>query len=109
MTPSTEDRFNTEVIKLLLQLAWSDRQLTHSEQLVIFGLGRSWLVPEPELQSLMAALKAGGPLPTPDLETLRSRPDDVLDAVRALAVSDGSFADSEKAMIERIKTMLSLQ
>jgi tellurite resistance protein len=67
------------------------------------------LVPEPELQALMAALKAGGPLPTPDLETLRSRPDDVLDAVRALAVSDGSFADSEKAMIERIKTMLSLK
>jgi hypothetical protein len=109
MTPSAEDRFNTEVIKLLLQVAWSDRQLTHSEQLVIFGLGRSWLVPEPELQALMAALKSGGPLPAPDLETLRSRPDDVLDAVRALAVSDGSFADSEKAMIERIKTMLSLQ
>jgi uncharacterized tellurite resistance protein B-like protein len=106
MTPSAEDRFNIEVIKLLLQVAWSDKQLTHSEQLVIFGLGRSWTVPELELQALLGTLKAGGPLPEPDLAVLRTRPDDVLDAARALAVSDGSFADSEKALIERIKTLL---
>ncbi|MBN1209480.1 MAG: TerB family tellurite resistance protein [Myxococcaceae bacterium] len=106
MTPSTEDRFNTEVIKLLLQIAWSDRQLTHSEHLVIFGLGRSWSVPEPELQALLQQLKAGGPMPEPDLGVLRTRPDDVLEAARALAVSDGKFADSEKAMIDRIKTLL---
>jgi uncharacterized tellurite resistance protein B-like protein len=108
MTPSTEDRFNTEVIKLLLQVAWSDRQLTHAEHLVIFGLGRSWSVPEQELQSLLTTLKAGGPLPEPDLEILRTRPDDVLEAIRALAVSDGSFADSEKTLIERIKAKLAL-
>jgi tellurite resistance protein len=106
MTPSTEDRFNTEVIKLLLQIAWSDRQLSHSEQLVIFGLGRSWNVPEKELQSLLEKLKAGGALPEPDIEVLRTRPDDVLEAARALAVSDGSFASSEKELIERIKSRL---
>jgi hypothetical protein len=108
MTPSTEDSFNTEVIKLLLQVAWSDRELTHAEHLVIFGLGRSWSVPELELQSLLTTLKAGGPLPEPDLEILRTRPDDVMDAIRALAVSDGSFADSEKVLIERIKAKLAL-
>ncbi|KFE67638.1 TerB family tellurite resistance protein [Hyalangium minutum] len=108
MTPSAEDRFNTEIIKLLLQVAWSDRQLTHAEHLVIFGLGRSWNVPEADLQSLLGALKAGGPLPEPDLAILRTRPDDVLEAARALAVSDGSFADSEKALIDRIKGMLSI-
>ena len=105
-TISAEDRFNTEVIKLLLQVAWSDRQLTHSEQLVVFGLGRSWSVPERELQALLEKLKAGGPLPEPDIEVLRTRPDDVMEAVRALAVSDGKFADSEKDMIERIKAKL---
>jgi uncharacterized tellurite resistance protein B-like protein len=104
MTPSTEDRFNTEVIKLLLQIAWSDRKLTHSEHLVIFGLGRSWNVPELELQSLLEKLKTGGPLPEPDLAVLRT--DDVMDAARALAISDGKFADSEKELIERIKATL---
>jgi tellurite resistance protein len=106
MTPSTEDRFNTEVIKLLLQIAWSDRQLTHAEHLVIFGLGRSWNVPELELQALLKQLKAGGPMPEADLEVLRTRPDDVMDAARALAISDGKFADTEKAMIDRIKALL---
>lgn len=106
MTISTEDHFNTEVIKLLLQIAWSDRKLTHAEHLVIFGLGRSWNVPELELQSLLEKLKAGGPLPEPDLAALRTRPDDVMDAARALAISDGKFADSEKELIERIKAML---
>jgi uncharacterized tellurite resistance protein B-like protein len=106
MTPSTEDRFNTEVIKLLLHMAWSDRQLTHAEHLVIFGLGRSWSVPEQELQVLLERLKAGGPMPEPDVEVLRTRPDEVLEAARALAVADGKFADSEKSMIERIQAML---
>ncbi len=108
MTPSAEDRFNTEVIKLLLQVAWSDRQLSHAEHLVIFGLGRSWNVPEAALQELLGTLKAGGPLPQPDLAILRTRPDEVLEAARALAVSDGAFADSEKVLIERIKAMLAV-
>jgi tellurite resistance protein len=106
MSLSAEDRFNIEVIKLLLQVAWSDRQLTHSEQLVIFGLGRSWTVPEHELQSLLEKLKAGSPLPEPDIEVLRTRPDDVLEAARALAASDGTFAQAEKDLIERIKSRL---
>ncbi len=106
MKPSPEDRFNIEVIKLLLQVAWSDRQLTQAEHLVVMGLGRSWNVPEPDLQELLTKLKAGGPLPEPDMEVLRSRPDDVLDAARALAVSDGSFAENEKELIERIQARL---
>ena len=106
MTLSTEDRFNIEVIKLLLQVAWVDRELTQAERLVIKGLGRSWNVPEAELTGLMDRLKAGGDMPEPDLEVLRTRPDDVLEAARALCVSDGALAQGEKALLERITTML---
>jgi uncharacterized tellurite resistance protein B-like protein len=106
MPHSTEDRFNIEVIKLLLQVAWIDRELTQSERLVIMGLGRSWNVPEGELHTLLDRLKAGGALPEPDLSVLRSRPDDVLEAARALCVSDGKLAEGEKALLERITTML---
>jgi hypothetical protein len=107
MTLSAEDRFNTEVIKLLLQVAWSDRQLTQAEHLVVMGLGRSWNVPEPELQSLLGKLKAGGPLPEPDMDVLRTRPDDVLEAARALSVSDGHIAKREKELIASIQQRLS--
>lgn len=106
MTLSSEDRFNTEVIKLLLQVAWSDNQVSSAERLVIWGLGRSWNVPELELQALLKQLKAGGPMPEPDLAVLRSRPDDVLEAARALAASDGHYAQDEKALLERIQARL---
>ncbi len=106
MTLTAEDRFNIEVIKLLLQVAWVDREITHAERMIVLGLGRSWSVPEAELHSLMDLLKAGGHMPEPDLEVLRTRPDDVLEAARAMCVSDGKLAEGEKSMLERISARL---
>ena len=106
MPLSTEDRFNIEVIKLLLQVAWVDREITTAERMVVLGLGRSWSVPEGELHALMDRFKAGGTMPEPDLEVLRTRPDDVLEAARAMCVSDGKLAEGEKAMLERISAKL---
>jgi tellurite resistance protein len=106
MTLSAEDRFNIEVLKLLLQAAWVDRELSQAERLVIMGLGRSWSVPEGELHTLLDVLKAGGTMPEPDMEVLRTRPDDVLEAARALCVSDGQLAQGEKALLERITGLL---
>ncbi|AKJ07520.1 tellurite resistance protein TerB [Archangium gephyra] len=106
MTLSAEDRFNIEVIKLLLQVAWVDREITKAERMVVLGLGRSWNVPEAELHSLMDRLDIGGTMPEPDLEVLRTRPDEVLEAARALCVSDGKLAEGEKTMLERITSRL---
>ena len=106
MTLSAEDRFNIEVIKLLLQVAWVDREITNAERMIVLGLGRSWSVPEAELHSLMDKFKAGGTLPEPDLEVLRTRPDDVMEAARAMCVADGKIAEGEKAMLERISSRL---
>lgn len=106
MTLSAEDRFNIEVIKLLLQVAWVDREISKAERMLVLGLGRSWNVPEGELHALMDRLEIGGPMPEPDLEVLRTRPDDVLEAARALCVSDGTLAEGEKSMLERITARL---
>ncbi|MFE8602524.1 tellurite resistance TerB family protein [Archangium violaceum] len=106
MTLTAEDRFNIEVIKLLLQVAWVDREISKTERMVVLGLGRSWSVPEAELHALMDRLDIGGTLPEPDLEVLRTRPDEVLEAARALCVSDGKLAEGEKAMLERITSRL---
>jgi hypothetical protein len=106
MPTSAEDRFNIEVIKLLLQVAWSDDQVDPKEAQMIIGLGRSWEVPELELAALQKRLEAGDPLPVPDLGLLRSRPDDVLEAARGLVAVDGKVGDEEKEMIEQIKEML---
>ena len=108
MTKGTGDvSFDTEVIKLLLQVAWADDEVDPREREMIFGLARSWFVPEPELKMLMQRLDEGEPLPQPNLKMLRSRPDDVLEAARALASSDGTVAAEESEMIKQIEEMLS--
>ena len=108
MTFSAEDCFNIELLKLLLQMAWADRDLAPAERQFILGLGRSWSVPEGALHKLMGLLEEGAPLPEPDLEVLRTRPDDVMEAVRALSVADGKLAAGEKGLLDRIIARLGL-
>src|SRR4051812_675 len=108
MSAGTGDvSFDTEVVKLLLQVAWADDVVDPREKAMIFGLARSWSVPEPELQVLMERLDQGQPLPQPNLKLLRTRPDDVLDAARALVASDGNVAPEESEMLIQIQALLS--
>jgi tellurite resistance protein len=103
---SDEDRFNIELLKLLVQAAWSDQALSPQERSLILGVGRSWSVPEPELRTLLERLEAGGELPAPDMEVLRRRPDDVLEAVQALSAADGRLAGAEKALLSLVTAAL---
>lgn len=105
-TPTGDVAFDTEVIKLLLQVAWADDEVSRDEKMMILGLARSWYVPEPEIKYLIERLDQGQPLPQPNLKLLRTRPDDVLTAVRGLVLSDGKVAESESAMIKQIAEML---
>src|SRR6476661_6676716 len=100
MTISAEDRFNIEVLKLLLQVAWADGEVEEREALMILGLGRSWSVPEAELNELRQRLDKGDPLPQPDLSLLKSRPDETMEAVRAMVFADGKLKRDEGDMVK---------
>ena len=104
-TVTEEDRFGLEVLKLLAQLAWVDGQVEQRERLVVQGLGRSWSVPEKDLQALLDALQAGRP-PEPDLALLRPRAEEVLEAARALVAAEGREATEEKRLLEDLKQKL---
>lgn len=104
MTP--EDLFNLEVLKLLLSLAWKDRAFDPVERNMILGLGRSWLVPEAELQALSAQGDPGQAPLQLDWTLLRSRKDDVLTAARALVLSDGKVQREETALLKEIQKTL---
>lgn len=106
MSLSEEDRFNLELLKLLVQVAWQDETVAYREAEMIHGLGRSWSVPELALQDLLKHLREGIQLPPPDLGLLRQRPDDTLEAVRALVAVDGQLADSEQDLLEQVKALL---
>jgi tellurite resistance protein len=106
MTASEDDRFNLEVLKLLLQIAWGDGQVDPAEARMILGLGRSWSVPELELHELEKQLQSGKGLPAPSLGVLRARKQDVLEAARALANTDGHLGQDEKELLEEVESLL---
>jgi tellurite resistance protein len=100
--PSADDRFNLEVVKLLLKVAHVDNEFEQHERQMIVGLGRSWSVDEPKLQEL---LKAPGQL-EPDMAVLKTRADDVLIAARALVLSDGKVKPEESALLKELAKVL---
>lgn len=103
---TADDLFNVEVIKLMIQLAWSDGRLDAREAGLIQGVARSWSVPEPEFAALKKLLAHGGTPPAPDLALLRDRPDEVFEAVRALIASDGQLQAEEKELLEELRIIL---
>lgn len=109
MTLSAEDRFNVEVIKLLLQVAWHNHELDERERKAILTLGKNWKVPEEELKALEEKLVSGKDLPAPDVGLLRTRPEKVLACARALSKADGLVDDEEKELIQQLAAMLGVQ
>ncbi|MHB8873145.1 MAG: TerB family tellurite resistance protein [Myxococcaceae bacterium] len=105
-TPPTEDQFNVEVLKLLLQVAWADDEVAERERLLILGAARSWNVDEKTLAFLLDRLDKGHPLPSPNMAMLKARADEALEAARALVAADGEVREDEKAMLEQLREML---
>jgi hypothetical protein len=101
-----EDRFGIELLKLMLQVAWSEGTTNLREKHLLQGVGRSRSVPEPELRKLLHLLEAGKPLPSPNMAILKPRSDEVLEAVRALIAADGRVAPEEQTMLEKITARL---
>lgn len=106
MALSTEDTFNLEVLKLLVNVAWIDGEVDQREAQMLLGLGRSWTVPEPELQALLAAVKAGDKPGEPDWALLKTRADDVVSAARALVLTDGAVHKEESVFLKKVVASL---
>ena len=104
--PTDDDRFNLEVVKLLLKIAWVDQELDAHEKNLIVGVARSWSVPEPELKVLLARLEQGAPLPEPDMALLKTRTDEVMEAARAMVLSDGKVKKEESALLKQLAASL---
>lgn len=107
MTTLTEETiFHIEVVKLLLQMAWSDDELDPQEREQIRMSATKWGVPPADLQMLMQRLDEGEPLPVPNLKLLRKKPEAAIAAARRLMLSDGKIAEGEAEMLAQIKEML---
>lgn len=105
---ATEDEiaFKTEMLKLLLQVAWANDTLEPKERAFIEQLGKTWQIPEPTLEDLLAHLDQGKPLPLPNLALLRTQPDEVVRAAQSLIRADGVVDVEEVEFMRELLTIL---
>lgn len=103
---SEETIFHIEVVKLLLQMAWSDDELDPEEREQIRMAATKWGVPPADLQMLMQRLDEGEPLPVPNLKLLRKKPEVAIAAARRLMLADGKIQAGEAEMLAQIKELL---
>lgn len=95
-----------EVIKLLVQVAWADKEIADEERDHILGLARGAELHDDEIEDIRQALEHPEDLPAPDLELLKRFKQDVKRAALVLIRIDKRIADDEAAMIESIDKLL---
>jgi uncharacterized tellurite resistance protein B-like protein len=101
-----DEKFRVELLKLLLHVAYADDHIHHVEFDIILGLARQWKVGENMIAELLASLVTRVLRMPPDLDLLRKRPQDILEAIHLLALADGRVAKDEQSMIDAISEIL---
>ena len=98
--------FASELVKLLLQVAWADHEVAPAEAAALLAFARRSSLSEQELAGLQAMLTGRAPLTPPNLGLLKQRHTEVLRAVKELLLSDLSVAEEEEDILGQIAALL---
>ncbi len=98
--------FASELVKLLLQVAWADHAVAPAEAEALVKFARQSGLKEAELSSLQDMLAGRTPLVPPNLGVLKARRTEVLRAVKELLLSDLQVADEEEDILSQIAALL---
>jgi uncharacterized tellurite resistance protein B-like protein len=99
--------FASELVLLLLQVAWADHDVAPAEAEALLAYARRSGLQEAQLIGLHAMLTGRQPLVPPNLALLKPRRTDVLRAVKELLLSDLEVADEEEEILDQISGLLS--
>jgi len=105
-TEPAADEFAFELLKLLLQVAWVDDDISPEEAGALLAFARKSGLPQQQLELVSACLAGKAPLPPPNLAVLKARRVDVLRAAKNLIVSDLRVGAAEEAILEQISRLL---
>jgi len=98
--------FTSELVKLLVQVAWADHDVAPAEAEALLAFARRRGLSTEE-QSLLQDMLAGrAPLVPPNLGLLKPRRTEVLRAVKELFLSDVALADEEEELLTQIAGLL---
>lgn len=101
-----EGSFASELVKLLLQVAWADHEVAPAEAESLLAFARRNRISEAELDDFSAMLSGRAPLSPPNLGVLKGRRNEVLRAVKDLLLSDLALPDEEEEILRQITSLL---
>jgi uncharacterized tellurite resistance protein B-like protein len=99
--------FASELVKLLVQVAWADHDVAPAEAAALIEFARLTGLAPAELSALGDMLSGKAPLAPPNLGLLRQRRTDVLRAVKDMLLSDLKIAEEEEEILAQISALLS--
>jgi hypothetical protein len=105
-TEPAPDQFAFELVKLLLQVAWVDDDISPEESGALLAFARKSQLTSEQLEVLSACLAGKAPLPPPNLAILKPRRVDVLRAAKNLVQCDLRVGAAEETILEQISTLL---
>lgn len=100
------DVFELEVVKLLLQVAWADHDVTPEETEALMQRARAIGLSQAHVAELGTYLRGEAPLPPPNLGLLRARRAEVLKHVKRVLVADLHVGDEESEILREISGLL---
>jgi hypothetical protein len=95
-----------ETLKLLVQLAWADHEVSEKETEYILSLSAKFDANEDEVAELRAALVEGGKLPMPNLGLLRGHKDEVMQSIDEIIAIDDRIVEDEEELRDMVSQML---
>ncbi len=98
--------YASELVKLLIQVAWADHDVAEAEAETLLAFARSNGLAQEELDSLQAMLTGQAPLVPPNLGLLKQHRTEVLRAVKRLLFSDSKLTDEEEELLNQIAGLL---
>lgn len=105
--PEVDDvEFASELIKLLVQVAWADHEVAPAEVEGLLAFARRSRLPDGEISALGNMLTGTAPLAPPNLGLLRQRRTETLRAVKQLLLSDLHLAEEEEELLSQIAGLL---
>jgi hypothetical protein len=95
-----------ETVKLLVQVAWADHEITDEEINFILDFAGKADLDGQDVAAISEALHDRAKLPVPDLGLLRAHADSVLETVSNLIMIDNEIVKDEMATMKEIRALL---
>jgi uncharacterized tellurite resistance protein B-like protein len=105
-SPSSNLPFASELVRLLVQVAWADHDVAEAEAAALVGFAQRQGIAGAELAALRDMLSGRAPLSPPNLGLLKPRRTEVLRAVKQLLESDLKVAEEEEQILGQIAELL---